>query len=94
MNTKTNPVNETQKGFIAKCIKRQNSKKFAHIRTVVLKALAVLAVSILFISFICLALHIAAYNQAKDQLETQTHIQSLKNGKQIEMTARVGGQHD
>lgn len=90
MNIKTNVVNEEHKAFIGKCIKRQNSKKFTSIKTVAIQSIALPAVLVLCISFIGLVLHIAAYYQAKQELETQALIQQLEKGEVIEMTARVG----
>ncbi|MCH7353308.1 MULTISPECIES: hypothetical protein [unclassified Acinetobacter] len=94
MNIKTNVVNEEHQAFIAKCIKRQNTKKFTTIKTVAIQSFALLAVLVMCISFIGLVLHFAAYYQAKQELETQALIQQLEKGEVIEMTARVGGQHE
>ncbi|WP_332605447.1 hypothetical protein [Acinetobacter sp. ESBL14] len=94
MNIKTNVVNEEHQAFIAKCIKRQNTKKFTTIKSVVLQSIALLAVLVMCISFIGLVLHIAAYYQTKQELETQALLQQLEKGEVIEMTARVGGQHE
>jgi len=94
MNIKTNVVNEEHKAFIGKCIKRQNSKKFTSIKTVAIQALSLLVVLAASISIIGLALHVASYYQAKEELETQAVMQQLEKGDVVEMTARVGGQHD
>ncbi|MDR2061429.1 MAG: hypothetical protein LBQ29_08555 [Acinetobacter sp.] len=90
MNIKTNVVNEEHKAVIAQLIKRQNSKKFTSIKTVALQSIAVLVVLVASISIIGLALHVASYYQAKEELETQALIQQLEKGEVVEMTARVG----
>ncbi|WP_119684638.1 hypothetical protein [Acinetobacter pittii] len=94
MNIKTNVVNEADKALIARLIKNQNSKKFTTIKSVVLQSIAVLAVLVLCISIIGLALRAASFYQSKQELETQALIQQLEKGEVIEMTARVGGQHE
>lgn len=84
----------THNQFIARLIKRQNSKKFTGIKTVAFQSIAVLAVLVASIFIIGLALHVAAYHQAKEELENRALIQQLEKGEVIEMTARVGGRHD
>ncbi|WP_291349807.1 MULTISPECIES: hypothetical protein [unclassified Acinetobacter] len=84
----------THNQFIARLIKRQNTKKFTTIKTVAIQSFALLAVLVMCISFIGLVLHIAAYYQAKEELETQALIQQLEKGEVVEMTTRVGGKHD
>lgn len=84
----------THNQFIARLIKRQNSKKFTSIKTVAIQALSLLVVLAASISIIGLALHVASYYQAKEELETQAIIQQLEKGEVIEMTARVGGRHE
>lgn len=90
MNIKMNVVNEEHKAFIGQCIKRQNSKKFTNVKSVVLQSIAVFAVLVICISIIGLTLRAASFYQSKQELETQLLIQQLEKGEVVEMTARVG----
>ncbi|KXZ70366.1 hypothetical protein [Acinetobacter venetianus] len=104
MNIKANVVNEPKhvvlpysnehKLFIAKRIKQQGNKRFTNFKSVVIQSICVLAVLALCISILGITLHIASYYQAKKDIETQALIQQLENGEVVEMTARVGGQHE
>ncbi|MCL5767391.1 hypothetical protein [Acinetobacter sp. ANC5681] len=98
MNIKNNLVKPVgilaERQFIAKCINRQNNKRFTSFKSVVLWVIALIAVLAFCISFIGLALHFASFHKSKQQLETEALIQQLEKGEVIEMTARVGGHHD
>jgi len=104
MNIKANVVNEPkhvvqpyskeQKLLIVKSINCQNNKHFTTFKSVVIQSICVLAVFAICISIIGITLHVASYYQAKKDIETQALIQQLENGEVVEMTARVGGQHD
>ena len=94
MNIKANVVNEEHKAVIAKLIRKQNNKRYTSFKVVCFQSICVLAVLALCISIIGITLHVASYYQAKKDIETQALIQQLENGEVVEMTARVGGQHE
>ena len=91
MNTKSNVVNGEHKAFIAKCVKRQNAKKFTAIKTVVFQSICILAVFAICIAIIGLTLRAASFYQSKKQIETEALLKQLEKGEVISMTARVGG---
>lgn len=90
MNTKSSVVNGEHKAFIARCVKRQNAKKFTTIKTVVFQAVSLLAVLAVCILILGAAFHFANFNKTKQQPETENLIRQIESGESVEMKARVG----
>ncbi|MEN4983720.1 hypothetical protein [Acinetobacter modestus] len=98
MNIKANVVKSVgvlaEREFIAESIKRQNNKRYTSFKVVCFQAICLVLVLAVILSAICLAAHSYFWEQNRQQIETEALLKQLEKGEVIEMTARVGGQHE
>ena len=87
-------LNEAEHQFIIDSIKRQGEKRYTSFKSVVAKAILLFVAVGVCLTVICLAVHSYNWKQTKQQLETEALIKQLEKGEVVEMTARVGGQHE